>query len=118
MKCTLIREMDCVPCLDFPSGKKPAGTLIDHPEAFRLVQHGVADPADEECAARHGLSPAELFAAKAAYERVSRGIHPEDYADFDAGVMTGYDSEGNPLPGPNYVAADTDDADADEEDLV
>lgn len=30
----------------------PAGTVIDHPEAFILVEIGKAKPADEECLAR------------------------------------------------------------------
>ena len=32
----------------------PAGSEIDHPDAFLLVQMGVAEPADAECEARAG----------------------------------------------------------------
>jgi len=38
----------------------PAGYTIEHPDAFRLVQQGVAKPADEECRLRAGLSPEDL----------------------------------------------------------
>lgn len=40
----------------------PKGTVIDHPDAFRLVQLGHADPEDEECRIRAGMTPAEIQA--------------------------------------------------------
>lgn len=30
----------------------PAGTIIDHPEVWKLVQWGTAEPADDECRER------------------------------------------------------------------
>lgn len=77
------------------------GGIIKHWQAFRLVQHGVALPADEECAAAADRTEEQLAAAQRAYERVSRGIHPDDYALFDAGVIAGYEDDGSYKPGPN-----------------
>ena len=108
MKCRLLRPMGCHlpgnqygrPSLD-PSGVAPAGTVIDDPDCYWLVRQGVAEPVDEECAVKAGMNPEQFAAARKAYERTDKGIHPEDYAAFDAGEMIGYDDQGNPLPGPN-----------------
>ena len=40
-----------------PTGPLPAGTVIDDPQAYRLCQLGIAEPADEECRAKLGLPP-------------------------------------------------------------
>lgn len=103
MKATLIREMTCTPTRDFPTGRKPAGTEIDHPQAFRLVQMGVALPADPECEQASGRTEEELAEARYAYERTSKGIHPEDFAAYEAGQMDGYDPAGNPTLGGQRV---------------
>lgn len=78
------------------------GAILEHPEAFWLVRQGVALPADDECAAKSQRSPDEMAAAQKAYERLSKGIHPEDFELFDGGVIVGYDADGNYLPGPNF----------------
>ena len=78
------------------------GAIIEHPQAYWLVRQGMALPADEECAAKCQRSPEQMAAAQRAYERLSKAIHPEDFGLFDAGVITGYDAEGNYLPGPNF----------------
>lgn len=103
MKCKLLHAMSHTP--DAADVRKlfPAGEVIEHADAYRLVQIGCAEPADEECAARHGMTEAELAHARHAYVRTAKGIWPDDYEAFDAGIMTGYDPEGNPVPGPNYV---------------
>lgn len=120
MRCTLLRTLKCVPSPEFPHGIKPKGTEINHADAFWLVRMGVAEPADEACHLAHGLTPDELQAAQDAYEKVDRGIHPNDYAAYDRGEMVGYDPNGKPVPGPNAVAIDdedeTDDEDEPEED--
>ena len=119
MKATLLREMDQIDRehLDVnrrPTLKKvPAGTIIDHPDAFRLVRQGVAMPADEECQLAANRSPQQLAAAQHAYERVSAGIHPDDYGPYDAGIMAGYNPDGSWKLGP---AADQDDPLQTEED--
>jgi hypothetical protein len=45
--------------------QRPAGTVIDHPDAFRLVQMGCAEPADMkalygECAQHVGVKREEV----------------------------------------------------------
>jgi len=93
--------------------KAPAGTVIDHPDAFRLVQQGVAIPADEECQRAANRSAQQLAAAQYAYTRLAAGIHPDDYELFDAGVITGYNPDGTPKLGP---AAEQDESLQTEED--
>ena len=78
------------------------GAILEHPQAFWLVRQGCALPADEECAARANRSPNQMAAAQRAYERLSKGIDPEDFALFDAGIIAGYDADGEYLPGPNW----------------
>lgn len=75
--------------------------IIDHPQAFRLVQQGVALPADEECKTAARRNEEQLTASQMAYERVSRGIHPDDYTLYDAGIIAGYNDDGSYKPGPN-----------------
>lgn len=92
MKCKLIRDMD-----SSDGSPKTTGTIIDHPKAFRLVQMGVAVPEDDECRDRAGMTPERMEQAKLAYERADKGIHPDDFDDFDSGAMSGYDAEGSPI---------------------
>ncbi len=47
----------------------PAGTVIDHPDAWQLVLNGHAEPADDECAKAAGMTKAEMEEAKANYQR-------------------------------------------------
>lgn len=75
--------------------------IIDHPQSFRLVQHGCALPADAECEARVNMSAEQLSAAQMAYERLRRGIHPDDFALYDAGIIEGYNDDGSYKPGKN-----------------
>jgi hypothetical protein len=37
----------------------PAGYILDHPDAWRLVRQGTAKAADDECEKRAGMTPAE-----------------------------------------------------------
>jgi len=103
LKCKLLLAMNRTP--DAADGRSllPAGEIIEHPDAFRLVQIGCAEPADDECATSHGMTAEQLAAARHAYVRTAAGIWPEDFAAFDAGMMTGYSPDGSPIPGPNYV---------------
>lgn len=75
--------------------------IIDHPQAFRLVQQGCALPADKECEERCQRNAEQLTAAQMAYERLHRGIHPDDFALFDAGIIEGYNDDGSYKPGKN-----------------
>lgn len=79
-----------------PSVAADPGEQIEHPDAWRLVRCGLAIPGDDECAEACGMTPEEMRAVQQAYERVHRGIHPEDYEAFDAGLMDGYDDSGRP----------------------
>lgn len=81
--------------------EKPAGHIHERPDAYRLVQHGNAIPADDECREACGMTDEDMEYAQKSYRRTAAGIHPDDYAAFDAGLMTGYDPDGKPIPGPN-----------------
>ena len=130
MKATLTMDATCVPCAEFPgkwrcmkcptegvgpvqpkcpecgarveqrSGLKPAGTEINHPDAFKLVRMGIADPIDDDCKAMVRRTPEQLLAARHAYIRTTKGIHPEDFDAYDRGMMVGYNADGSPKPGP------------------
>ncbi len=78
------------------------GAILEHPDAWMLVQMGVARPADDGCAKRARMTPLMQIAAEKAYERVNAGIHPEDFELFDAGVILGYEPNGDYKPGPNF----------------
>lgn len=97
MKCRLVRDLEFVTV-----GWKSSGYVHEHPECWRLVRHGCAEPADDECRERANMTVEEMAVVQHAYGRVSRGIAPEDYAAFDAGEMVGYRADGSMIPGPNY----------------
>ena len=100
MKCCLLMDMEGDPCEAFPDGTRPRGTVIDDPEAFWLVLNGCAEPADEECAARAGMTPEQIHAAHLAYQKINAGIAPEDREAWDRGWMRGYNPDGSWIPGP------------------
>ena len=85
--------MPIVFCPSFPPWLK-AGTEIDNRNAFRLVQQGVAEPADKECAERAKMSDARMDAAIKAYTRLDRGIHMDDFSAYEQGLMIGYKPDG------------------------
>lgn len=121
MKCKLIRPLDVENPEYNPKehqealrNKKPyrvkqwkpaeIGHEIDHPDAWKLVANGDAQPTDDECreAAEYyfqtfhkkGLKEGMAIAAHAR-ERLARGILPKHFEDYDAGRMDGYDDAGN-----------------------
>lgn len=113
MKCRILRPMRKIP---LSSGiVMPAGTVIDHKDAHILVQMGHADAADDECARAAKRTPKQLAEAKRTAVKVTKGIHPNDYAAFDAGIIAGYDEEGEYIPGPNWVEPEDDEDDEEEE---
>lgn len=131
MKCELVRDdLECVsPTPDeeqtvieeiMRNGKKvkrrfwKRGSIIDDPKAFRLVQMGVAVPADEECKNAAGMSAVEIELAKRAAERLQKGIIPKDYDLFDRGVILGYNPDGSYKPGPNWHEMEEEEADTDD----
>ena len=81
----------------------PAGTIEEHPRAYMLVRMGDAEPADDECVLAAAMSSNQQAAAKRAAEALAHGIHPEDYQRFFDGEITGYDADGNDIPGPNWI---------------
>lgn len=90
-----------------PRGEKlvpywPNGAEIEHPQAPLLVQCGVAIPADEACAKAAGMTEEQLQRAQVSASRVAAGIHPSDFAIFDAGFITGYQPDGSYKPGPRW----------------
>lgn len=86
----------------------PAGTIHEHPECWKLVNFGMAKPADEECEKMcRTLTAAERSQLELSYKADSLGIHdPVDRQLFFDGVIAGYEAVGNGqlawLPGPNY----------------
>lgn len=98
MKCRLTEDREGV------DGPLPKGTEIEHPHAFRLVELGHAEPADEECAAvieasaarragyrerllQENLAKAEQDKAARAERRAAR--EAERQAAFEARLMEG-----------------------------
>jgi len=79
------------------------GGIIAHPEAYLMVRQGCAEPADDECTKRAARTSEQQRAAQYAYERLSRGIHPEDFEKYDAGYISGYNPDGSYIPGPNWA---------------
>lgn len=51
----------------------PKGTVIDEPEAAKLVRLGMAEPVDEEARIVAGLTDAQMAAAQEASVRIERG---------------------------------------------
>lgn len=83
-------------------GQLPAGHILDHPKAYMQVRMGCAIPHDEECRIAANITPEEMAAAQQAQKRTAAGIHPDDFAAFDAGRMIGYNPETmEHIPGPN-----------------
>lgn len=80
-----------------------AGAIYDHPDAFLLVQHGVAVPADEECAKKARRTPEQMAASQRAYSRTAAGIHPDDNEKWELGQIVGYNPDGSFKPGPNFA---------------
>lgn len=63
----------------------PSGEVIDHPQAYRLVQMGMAVPHDDECANAANMTTGQMQAAQEAQDRLSHGRATGD---------TFYDTEG------------------------
>lgn len=77
------------------------GAVVEHPNAWLEVQQGTAIPADEACAMRCRMSKEDMEQAQYRYERLVRRIEPDDFDLYDAGVITGYDENGDYVLGEN-----------------
>jgi hypothetical protein len=136
MKCKIIsNNLECVPA-HMPPGHEAQwayrsvlrnrrmqdipywhlGAILEMPDCYMLVEQGCALPEDEECRIAAGMTPEMIRAAIKAYERLDLGIHPDDFADYDAGIMAGYNADGSKKPGPNFKAARPDVPLAEEDD--
>lgn len=116
MKCKLVTPIQAGRHNPEPYGTwLPIGRIIDLPTVFRLVQMGVAVPADEECRIRADRTEAQMAEAQRRYPAIAKGITPQDRKAFFAGEMDGYNPDGSSIPGPNAAQVD-DDNDNEEED--
>jgi len=95
----------------------PKGTILEGPRAFRLVQMGVAIPADPECTLAANRTTEQMKTAQIHQEMLSKGIQVQDYQRYLDGEILGYDVEGDDIPGPNWPEdeEDSDDCDPDYE---
>ena len=116
MKAKLILDLTGPKTPENPEGKLPAGTIMDNPDAYMLVQGGVAEPADDECETRAGLTAEEFERAKYQGLRRELHIHPDDHEPYRLGYMVGYNGDGSWKPGPNYDAWLAEQEQDDEED--
>ncbi len=114
MKCRIVYE-STYGCDHPTKAGQPVlvGTIIDDPQCFRLVQNGHAEPADEECRIRAGLTPEQLADVQIRYPAIAKGITPDDRKAYFDGEMDGYNPDMSPIPGPN--AAQNDDEEDDDE---
>ena len=87
----------------------PIGTMEEHPNAYKYVIMGVAEPADDECRLAAARSTQEIQTATRRYEMVSKGIESDDYQRYLDGEILGYDEAGNDLPGPNWKRKEDED---------
>jgi hypothetical protein len=106
MKCKLLHDTPAAPTIPPNKTILPAGTVIDHPDAWLLVQMGAAEAVDRECELKADRTPEQLKQAQYEHLRTRRGISPEDYAAYDAGEIVGYNADGSAKPGPSFVDED------------
>ena len=103
MQCKLLHDTPAAPTIPPNEIVKPRGSIVTHPDAYILVQLGLAVSEDAECEKKVNRTPEQLIAAQYEYMRTKKGIHPDDFHLYDAGRMDGYNSDGSMKPGPNYV---------------
>lgn len=86
----------------------PAGTVLEHPDAWKFVNFGMATAADQECEERIKPMTAERAAyIQKRYRATSLGINdPVDMQLFLDDVIAGYEQVPNGqlayLPGPKW----------------
>ncbi|MBD3675603.1 MAG: hypothetical protein HUJ26_18990 [Planctomycetaceae bacterium] len=89
-----------------------AGHELDHEKSWKLIYMGVAEPADAEAEAHveaNGFDQSKFSKAIWHYTRAEKGIVPEDFEHYKAGLMDGYDAEGNPTLNGKPVTLPEDD---------
>jgi len=86
----------------------PAGTELDHPDAWKMVNFGMATASDQECVdACQKITAEETSRRELAYQADAKGINEEADRDlFFRGVITGYERLPNGslayVPGPKW----------------
>ena len=78
------------------------GATLTREDSYKLVRMGIAEAVDEECRLAASMTGEQLRQAQHAARRLSAGIHPDDFALYDAGVIVGYNGDGTYKPGPNW----------------
>ena len=78
------------------------GATLERDDCYKLVRMGIAEPVDDECRQAAAMNGEQLRQAQHAARRLSAGIHPEDFALYDAGIITGYTPDGQYQPGLNW----------------
>lgn len=87
----------------------PAGTELDHPDAWKFVDFGMATAADQECIDTcQVLTPEQREKRELSYQADAKGIHEASDRDlFFRGVITGYERLPSGslayVPGPNWA---------------
>lgn len=94
---------------DYPNAEIPVGYIRDAPDAHKLVQAGVAVPADDECRLACKMTQAEIDLAQTHYPATALGIWPDDREAFFADEIAGYNPDGSYIPGPNWATDEEDD---------
>jgi hypothetical protein len=83
------------------------GHLISHPHAYKLVQLGIAVPADRECEEKCRPFIHRMDELVFAGERRERAIHHEDFDAYKQGLLIGYKPDGKAgdtwQPGKNWT---------------
>lgn len=84
MKCRLLVRLEASPSAKLPPGTwYEIGHVIEHPQAWRLVQQGVAEPLDEECEAKAGLTLEQRILRHQAFLDFQARVKPEAEATDD-----------------------------------
>jgi hypothetical protein len=67
--------------------KHKYGDIVDHPDAFLLVLHGLATPEDDECKEVCNLTDEDIQVKLHAYDRLSKGMGT-GMAEYDVAEET------------------------------
>jgi hypothetical protein len=104
---------DAHPPVTFVPGKKkgkpkaifPKGSEFTGDQALAMCRRGQASPSDQECSDALGFTESQIKSVQLDYKMDAMGVNSkEDRALFRAGVIEGYDSKLNYIPGPNWEA--------------
>lgn len=81
----------------------PVDCVVNGDLAIQIVMNGQGVPVDEECRIACGLDDESLAKRQLEYEMTNKGVNnANDREMYRLGVITGYDSQGNYIPGPAW----------------